>query len=105
MTPTLRDKLIQWRDTASVKLTHSEKRELSQIYFEKFKRRVNISCSSCIVDALNRLSKSIEVQPKPTKEVNLESLKMDELREIARSKGLPVKRSKAEIIAVIKSAK
>ena len=104
MTPTLRDKLIQWRDTASVQLTHSEKRELSQIHFEKFKRRVNISCSSCIVDALNRLSKSIEVLP-PPKQQELESLKMDELREIARSKGLPVKRSKAEIIDVIKSAK
>lgn len=97
--------LSKWKSSRAIRLNHPEKRLVQESHKTLFGSSVNINCPSCVVRALDRLAnhyaKHQKVEQKKVEPVmettapDLESMNLAQLKELAISKGIPTRRSKA----------
>lgn len=105
----------QWSRTRSVRMSHKEKTELSNLHKEHFGKGVNTSCASCVMKALDRVAplfnvkkmakpKISEVSNKPNEPMDFDNMNMKELRSYANANGIKTTRSLQQQIELIKKS-
>jgi len=97
----LKPKLQSWHKTKSVSgFNMNYKNALSDLYKEYFNLTLNKSCSSCVSRALTKVANKV-FSSKPAKPANeiidIESMNFNQLKEYAKSLGLPMRRSSAAL--------
>ena len=97
----------KYAETKTYNMGERDKKELQNYYGQVFpkEKKLNIRCSSCVARGLKRLANI----PEPVKKVKkiesspieLEDMKMPQLRELAKSLGVKVVVKKVDLISNI----
>ena len=100
----LMPKLQSWHKTKSVSgFNMNYKNALSDLYKEYFNLTLNKSCSPCVSRALTKVANKVfsSKPAKPAKPANqiidIEGMNFNQLKEYAKSLGLPMRRSSAAL--------
>lgn len=92
----VKDKVLEFEQTRAVKFDHIHLQTMKNLYKEIYGETLNLSCRPCVIRCADKLA--LYIHGNESKESELTKMKMPQLRELARSMGVKVVRSKEEII-------
>lgn len=100
----VKNHIEKYAKTKTYNMGERDKKELQHYYSQVFpnEKKLNIRCSSCIIKGLKRLANSPEPAKKVKKvestPIELEDMKMPQLRELAKSLGVKIVVRKVDLI-------